>query len=175
MNYFRKFFGGSFPINYPKKNNKSHYDSIIKKYIIHLKKFEEVKAVLQIGNIGVYGISDLDFLIILDDKKNIKEPKKYSIYNLVPKNHKIVQHESFIVPLCLVKDIAKVFREHLVMTKILAASVRDVRSVGRSFEYGADIVTMPPTVFEKMYNHILTDKGLELFQADYEAVANVTV
>ena len=77
--------------------------------------------------------------------------------------------------LCLVKDIAKVFREHLVRTEILAASVRDVRSVGRAFEYGADIVTMPPTVFEKMYNHILTDKGLELFQADYEAVANVTV
>ena len=73
--------------------------------------------------------------------------------------------------LCLVKDIAKVFREHMVRTEVLAASVRDVRSVGRAFEYGADIVTMPPTVFEKMYNHILTDKGLELFQADYEAVS----
>ena len=59
----------------------------------------------------------------------------------------------------------------MVRTEVLAASVRDVRSVGRSFEYGADIVTMPPTVFEKMYNHILTDKGLELFQADYEAVS----
>ena len=59
----------------------------------------------------------------------------------------------------------------MVRTEVLAASVRDVRSVGRAFEYGADIVTMPPTVFEKMYNHILTDKGLELFQADYEAVS----
>ena len=75
--------------------------------------------------------------------------------------------------LCLVKDIAKVFREHMVRTEVLAASVRDVRSVGRAFEYGADIVTMPPTVFEKMYNHILTDKGLELFQADYEAVLGI--
>ena len=75
--------------------------------------------------------------------------------------------------LCLVKDIAKVFKEHMVRTEVLAASVRDVRSVGRAFEYGADIVTMPPTVFEKMYNHILTDKGLELFQADYEAVLGI--
>ena len=72
--------------------------------------------------------------------------------------------------LCLVKDIAKVFREHMVRTEVLAASLRNVRDVGRAFEYGADIVTMPPAVFEKMYNHILTDKGLELFQKDYEAV-----
>jgi len=77
--------------------------------------------------------------------------------------------------LCLVKDIVNVFKEHMITTQVLAASLRGVRDVGRAFEYGADIVTMPPTVFEKMYNHILTDKGLELFQADYEAVANVTV
>ena len=72
--------------------------------------------------------------------------------------------------ICLVKDIVKVFKEHFVTTQVLAASVRNVRDVGRLFEHGADIVTMPPAVFEKMYNHILTDKGLELFQKDYEAV-----
>jgi transaldolase len=72
--------------------------------------------------------------------------------------------------LCLVKDIVNVFKEHMITTEVLAASLRGVRDVGRAFEYGADIVTMPPAVFEKMYNHILTDKGLELFQKDYEAV-----
>ena len=71
--------------------------------------------------------------------------------------------------LCLVKDIAKVFREHMVRTQVLAASLRGVRDVGRAFEYGADIVTMPTTVFEKMYKHILTDKGLELFDNDYQS------
>ena len=71
--------------------------------------------------------------------------------------------------LCLVKDIAKVFREHMVRTQVLAASLRGVRDVGRAFEYGADIVTMPTTVFEKMYNHVLTDKGLELFNNDYQS------
>ena len=69
--------------------------------------------------------------------------------------------------LCLVKDIAKVFREHMVRTEVLAASVRDVRSVGRAFEYGADIVTMPTGVFEKMYKHVLTDAGLKQFDIDY--------
>ena len=74
--------------------------------------------------------------------------------------------------ICLVKDIVKVFKEHFVTTEVLAASIRNVRDVGRLFEHGSDIVTMPPAVFEKMYNHILTDKGLELFQADWESVHN---
>ena len=71
--------------------------------------------------------------------------------------------------LCLVKDIAKVYREHVVTTEVLAASLRGVRDVGRAFEYGADIVTMPPSVFEGMYNHVLTDKGLDQFDKDYAA------
>ena len=74
--------------------------------------------------------------------------------------------------ICLVKDIVKVFKEHFVTTNVLAASIRNVRDVGRLFEHGAEIVTMPPAVFEKMYNHILTDKGLELFQADWESVTH---
>jgi len=76
--------------------------------------------------------------------------------------------------LCLVKDIAKVFREHMVTTQVLAASLRGVRDVGRAFEYGADIVTMPPNVFEGMYKHILTDKGLDQFDKDYaESISGV--
>jgi transaldolase len=55
---------------------------------------------------------------------------------------------------------------------VLAASIRNVRDVGRLFEHGSDIVTMPPAVFEKMYNHILTDKGLELFEADWNSVTH---
>ena len=74
--------------------------------------------------------------------------------------------------ICLVKDIVKVFKEHFVTTEVLAASVRNVRDVGRLFEHGAEIVTMPPGVFEKMYNHILTDKGLELFEADWNSVTH---
>ncbi len=70
----------------------------------------------------------------------------------------------------LVKEIASLYREQLVRTKVLAASLRDAHSVAKCFEYGADIVTMPTTVFDKMYNHILTDKGLDLFDKDYAEI-----
>ena len=75
----------------------------------------------------------------------------------------------------LIEDIANIYETqsrlyNFVDTEILSASIRNVGSVSKSFEYGAGIVTMPPSVFEKMYNHILTDKGLELFQTDWEAV-----
>ena len=72
--------------------------------------------------------------------------------------------------LCLIKDIANIYsKQNWKHTEILAASLRDVRSVGRAFEYGANVVTLPQSVFDKMYNHVLTDKGLDLFQQDYEA------
>ena len=70
--------------------------------------------------------------------------------------------------LCLVRDIAKVYDVHGIETKVLAASLRGVRDAARAFEYGADIVTMPPKVFEGMYKHILTDAGLKQFDKDYE-------
>ena len=57
-------------------------------------------------------------------------------------------------------------------TKILAASIRDPQSVGTAFALGADICTVPVDVFDRMYNHVLTDKGIEQFNKDYEATSN---
>ena len=76
--------------------------------------------------------------------------------------------------LCLIKDIANIYeKQNWKMTEILAASIRDVRSVGRAFEYGANICTLPPVVFKKMYKHILTDKGVELFENDWKSAQSV--
>ena len=73
--------------------------------------------------------------------------------------------------LCLVKAIAAVYsKQNWGKTEVLAASLRGVRDVGRAFEYGANEVTMPPNVFEGMYKHILTDRGLELFDRDQAEV-----
>ena len=73
--------------------------------------------------------------------------------------------------LCLVKDIAAVYaKQNWGKTEVLAASLRGVRDVGRAFEYGANICTIPPNVFAGMYKHILTDKGLELFDRDQAEV-----
>ena len=68
----------------------------------------------------------------------------------------------------LVRSITSIYNVQGVETKVLAASLRDVYKVSRSFYNGAHIVTMPTGVFDKMYNHVLTDKGLELFQKDYD-------
>jgi len=73
--------------------------------------------------------------------------------------------------LCLVKEIASIFTKQSVFdTEILAASVRGVRQVGRAFEYGAHIVTIPPGVFDGMYKHVLTNAGLDQFDKDWAGV-----
>ena len=72
--------------------------------------------------------------------------------------------------LCLVKDIANTYKMHSVETQILAASIRNVRDVGRAFEYGANICTIPTGVFDKMYKHVLTDAGLAQFDRDWAEV-----
>ena len=73
--------------------------------------------------------------------------------------------------LCLIKDIANVYaKQNWKRTEILGASIRNVRDVGRAFEYGANICTIPPGVFDKMYKHVLTDSGLDQFDKDWAAV-----
>ena len=70
----------------------------------------------------------------------------------------------------LINQIASIYRMHGSQTQILSASIRSVQHVTDSFLNGANICTMPPSIFEKMYNHILTDKGLELFDRDWALV-----
>ena len=73
--------------------------------------------------------------------------------------------------LCLIKDIANVYaKQNWKKTEILGASIRDVRSVSRAFEYGANICTIPTGVFDKMYKHVLTDAGLAQFDKDWKEV-----
>ena len=71
----------------------------------------------------------------------------------------------------LIDQISDIYTiQNIRKTEILAASVRDVKTVSDSFASGAHVVTMPPSVFEKMYNHVLTDKGLYLFDMDWAKV-----
>tara|TARA_B100001057_G_scaffold495062_1_gene593141 strand:+ start:13571 stop:14239 length:669 start_codon:yes stop_codon:yes gene_type:complete len=68
----------------------------------------------------------------------------------------------------LVEGIADVFATHGSKTQVLAASIRDVYQVEQAFKRGADICTIPSKVFAGMYSHILTDKGLEIFDEDWK-------
>jgi transaldolase len=63
----------------------------------------------------------------------------------------------------LIKDIHELY---LPCCQILAASIRDPKSVSKAFGNGADICTLPPAVFDKMYKHVLTDQGLAQFNKD---------
>jgi len=77
--------------------------------------------------------------------------------------------DNSLTGLSLIADICDVYKKQDVKTQVLAASVRDVQSVGRSFEFGAHICTIPPKVFDSMASHVLTDKGLEQFNRDFLA------
>ena len=70
----------------------------------------------------------------------------------------------------VVRSISELYRIHRVPTQVLSASIRNVQRAIRSWYNGAEICTMPPKVFDQMYDHILTDKGLEIFDADWKAV-----
>jgi len=71
----------------------------------------------------------------------------------------------------VVRGISDMYRIHNVKTQVLSASIRSVQRAVRSWYNGAQIVTMPPQVFDQMYDHILTDKGLEIFDKDWQQVS----
>ena len=107
----------------------------------------------------------------------ILTPLPWFIFHYLPANKKTHQalrapfvgrlDDNSIAGLNLIKDINEVYKVQAIhRTRILSASIRYVNSVSQSFANGADIVTMPPSVFEKMYNHVLTEKGLDIFDND---------
>ena len=69
----------------------------------------------------------------------------------------------------VVRSISELYRIYGVETQVLSASIRSVQRVVRSWYNGAQVVTMPPKHFWEMYNHILTEDGLDRFQKDWDA------
>lgn len=70
----------------------------------------------------------------------------------------------------LIEDIQTIYSNFGYKTQILAASIRGPLHVIESAKAGADIATMPFKVLDSLFNHPLTDKGLEQFLADYNKV-----
>lgn len=68
----------------------------------------------------------------------------------------------------LIKDIKTIFSNYNFSTQILVASVRHPLHVVEAAKIGADVVTLPPAVLDKMLKHPLTDIGLKNFLADWE-------
>jgi transaldolase len=66
----------------------------------------------------------------------------------------------------LVRDIRAVYDNYGFKTEILAASIRSISHVRECILAGADVGTMPISIFKALLSHPLTDKGLAAFIAD---------
>lgn len=67
----------------------------------------------------------------------------------------------------LIADIRTIYDNYGFETNVLAASIRSVNHIIECARIGADVITAPPAVIKAMANHVLTDKGLEQFNADW--------
>ena len=67
----------------------------------------------------------------------------------------------------LIEDIRLIYDNYGFQTEILAASIRHVNHVLQAAKIGADVMTAPPAVIKALFNHVLTDKGIEGFLKDW--------
>ena len=67
----------------------------------------------------------------------------------------------------LIHDIRAIYDNYAFDTQILAASIRSADHVQAAAIAGADCATIPPAVFESLFKHPLTEKGLEQFMSDW--------
>ena len=72
----------------------------------------------------------------------------------------------------LIQEIKEIFSNYTFGTEILVASVRHPMHVVEAAKIGADVVTLPPAVLDKMLLHPLTKIGLENFLSDWEKLKN---
>ncbi len=68
----------------------------------------------------------------------------------------------------LISQLVQIFNNYQFETEILVASIRHPLHVVQSAMLGADVVTMPFNVIDKLFRHPLTDIGLEKFLNDYK-------
>lgn len=68
----------------------------------------------------------------------------------------------------LIRQIVEIYDNYGFETEILAASIRHPMHIVDSALAGADVATVPFSVFKKIVKHPLTDKGLDAFLADWK-------
>jgi transaldolase len=74
----------------------------------------------------------------------------------------------------LIRDIAMIYKNYGFKTQLLAASLRSPKHAIEAALAGADIATMPFKVLDALFNHPLTDKGLDQFLKDWAKVFQET-
>lgn len=74
--------------------------------------------------------------------------------------------------MALIETIANIFVIHDIKAEIIAASIRSPQHITDAALAGAHIATTPFNVLKQLFNHPLTDKGIEGFLADWESRKN---
>ena len=69
--------------------------------------------------------------------------------------------------MALIADIRQIYDNYDFGTEILVASVRHPIHILESAKIGADVMTAPPSVIRALFNHPLTEKGIQGFMADW--------
>lgn len=72
----------------------------------------------------------------------------------------------------LIYDLRLVLDNYDLDAEIIAASIRHIGHFEETAEAGADIATVPGSLFPKLWSHPLTDKGIEGFMADWKVYQN---
>lgn len=72
----------------------------------------------------------------------------------------------------LISQIVQIYRNYDYKTQVLVASIRHPLHVVEAALIGADVCTMPFNVIDKLFNHPLTDIGLEKFLSDWKKTQN---
>ncbi len=68
----------------------------------------------------------------------------------------------------LISQILQIYKNYGYKTQVLVASIRHPLHLVEAALMGADVCTMPFTVIDKLFNHPLTDLGLEKFLGDWK-------
>ncbi len=138
--------------NEPIKCDEALYDEAIKQYASIVSEYKEVKSIIQIGNVGVAGISDIDLIVYLDE--NMICDNNYSLYQIDKKFHHVLMHDVFVIPLKYINQ------------SYLVTSIFDTKVI-----YGKDIscnnsLNEEEDVTEKMI--LLNDQAVVSLLYEYE-------
>ncbi len=72
----------------------------------------------------------------------------------------------------LISQIVQIYKNYDYKTQVLVASIRHPLHLVDAALMGADVCTMPFSVIDKLFNHPLTDLGLEKFLSDWQKTQN---
>lgn len=72
----------------------------------------------------------------------------------------------------LISQIVQIYQNYNYQTQVLVASIRHPLHVVEAALIGADVCTIPFNVIDKLFNHPLTDLGLEKFLSDWNKTKN---